>query len=66
MNELYYSSSNGEREGRASHFFKDKAIAEAAVTGQNSKAESMGVKTRYVLTTCLDSSVAGELRKSIR
>lgn len=66
MSNLFYSSTNEKRSGRASHYYENQGEAQGCVDKQNLKAEGMKILTRYKLTTCLDSEVTGEQRKSIR
>lgn len=47
--ELYYTSTNGERTGRASYFFRDKDNAKTLCGKQNDKAELMKLDARYTV-----------------
>lgn len=55
--EVYYTSLNGEREGRASRFYKSKDAAESKLSKQNGMAEYLGVKSRYVLVSTPDKGI---------
>ena len=47
---VHFSSTNGERNGRSSYYFRSVANAQTVVDNQNAKAEEMGIKARYQLS----------------
>lgn len=57
MSDLYYSTTNGKREGRASKFFQSTTSALLKVKAQNEKAEDMGLTTTYEMGTEDSSNV---------
>lgn len=57
MMNVFYSSTNGKRDGRASRFYKNQAVAQGCVDKQNGKAEHLQISTRYELTTTTDKDV---------
>ena len=57
MSNVFFSTRNGERHGRSSHFFKNQAAAQAAVDSQNARAEKLEIVARYELGTCLEADV---------
>jgi len=50
MTVLYFSSTDGQRSGRNSHWYHTAASAQGKVDDQNKRAESMGIKSRYQLS----------------
>lgn len=48
---FYYTTVNGKPNGRASHFFKSKENADSRCSDQNARAESMGIKAKYVVSS---------------
>ena len=63
MSEIYYSTNNGKRDGRASYFFRDRNLADERVDQQNGKAASMGLDPCYKVASCDDADVE---KKDIR
>ena len=61
---VYYSTTNGQRDGRASYFLRSVDAAEEKVAEQNIKAEAMGIETRYELAETPEATIQD--RKSIR
>ena len=61
---VFYSSTNGQRNGRASYFFRSVDAAEEKVAKQNIKAETMGIEARYQLTEADDATIGD--KKTIR
>lgn len=61
---VFYSTNNGERTGRASNFFRSEPDAVTIAAGQSEKAIEMGIKARYEVASCDDSTVVD--KKSIR
>jgi hypothetical protein len=61
--QVYYTTINGERSGRASRAFRDQAKAVELAQVQNGKAEAMGLDVRY---TYVDGDEADFDRKDIR
>jgi hypothetical protein len=49
MIDLYYATTDGSLDHRASPGYKDKADAQKDVNIRNGKAKEMGIKTRYSL-----------------
>ena len=60
MQEVHFSTTNGERTGRASKFFHNKGSAESKVRMQNDKAVLMEIKTRYQVGTCGTEGIEGK------
>lgn len=60
---IYYTTINGETNGRASHFHKDRANAQSCCNDQNARVEQMGIKARY---TVAEHSGVGIDSKDIR
>lgn len=61
---LYYTSTNGQRDTRASYFFISQSKAEVKAGDQNAKAKADGLETRYVVAECErdDSIEAKDIR----
>ena len=57
MHNVFYSTTNGERDGRASHFFKNQARCQGVIDAQNEKAVDMDIKSRYQMATAVDTDV---------
>ncbi len=64
MSKVFFSSTNGQRNGRASYFYRQVDAAEEKVSKQNIKAEEMGIETRYELADTPEETIQD--RKSIR
>jgi|GEM_PF-6632040 len=60
---LHYTTTDGTTKGRASHFHRNLANAEATMAKQNERAESLGIKARYKLA---EHSGEGVEAKDIR
>ena len=52
MKEVHFSTTNGERDGRASKFYASTTSALLKSKEQNEKAEAMGLMTRYEVASC--------------
>jgi hypothetical protein len=63
MNKVYYTTTTGERSGRASRVFRDQFKAVELAQVQNGKAELLGIESRY---TYVDGDEADFDRKEIR
>lgn len=55
--QVHFSTTNGERSGRASHFYFTVESAKLTVDAQNLRAAELGIKSRY--------SVASELAEDL-
>jgi hypothetical protein len=51
MPKYFYSSINSNLDGRASHFYMTEAPVAEIVNDQNVRAEAMGLKARYSVTS---------------
>jgi len=54
---VHYSTLNGDRTGRASHFYRDDSKALAQTVHQNLKARNMGVNFEYEVAKCDESLI---------
>ena len=59
---VFYSSTNGKRDGRASRFYENQATAQGVVDKQNVKAEGLGIdqKIKYQLSTTTNKDIEGK------
>lgn len=50
---VFFSSTNGKRDGRSSRFYENQAAAQGVVDKQNDKAKHLGIdqKIKYQLST---------------
>lgn len=54
---LYFSSTNGERSGRNSKFFKLNIHATDAVEVHNQRAMKLGIAARYEVASCVSDGI---------
>lgn len=55
---VHYSTTNGERTGRASPFYSDIKDAGLKAASQSVKASGMGIKSRYEVASCDESELS--------
>lgn len=57
MSNVFYTTRNGERDGRASHFWTIQKKADDVCKEQNARAEQLGVEARYTVKSVDQSTV---------
>lgn len=63
MSNVYFTTHNSDRTGRASYFFNSESDAKARCDDQNKRASEMGMKVKYAVCSVDKSTVeAKELR----
>lgn len=57
--ECFFATHNGDRTGRASHFYASKDDAATAADARNAKALALGVSFMYTIGSVLDNTLTG-------
>ena len=58
----YFATLNGDRTGRAGHFFADEKEAGRDVLERNVRARALGVSFNYAVSDVLDNTLTGSDR----